>query len=177
MGIGNLAMLAGLAAVLIPPLIHLLHRRRHDVVDWGAMQFLHVSQTTRRRLLLEELLLMVLRMGMIALLVLALAGPYAVGSLLEPFGRGQGRDVVLVLDATSSMSRTDGVKKTPFAGARAEALAYVEGLAPGDRVAVLKARQPPEWVVSDLSEDLAQVQAKIKDLPEPARGSRLAAGP
>ena len=47
------AMLFGLAELVIPPLIHLLNRRRYDVVDWGAMQFLQVSETTRRRLLLE----------------------------------------------------------------------------------------------------------------------------
>jgi hypothetical protein len=69
-------MLIGLLAVLIPPIIHLLNRRRYDVVDWGAMQFLQFSEVTRRRLFVEELLLMLLRMGLIAVLVLALAGPF-----------------------------------------------------------------------------------------------------
>src|SRR5262249_23447863 len=72
----NVMMLAGLAGVAIPPIIHLLNRRRYDVVDWGAMQFLQLSEVTRRRLLLEELLLMLLRMGLIAVLLAALAGPY-----------------------------------------------------------------------------------------------------
>ena len=56
MGFGLPLMLLGLAGVAIPVLIHLLNRRRFDVVDWGAMQFLQICQTTRRRLLLEELL-------------------------------------------------------------------------------------------------------------------------
>ena len=47
-GFLNLLMLLGLGAVIIPPLIHLLNRRRYDVVDWGAMQFLQISETTRR---------------------------------------------------------------------------------------------------------------------------------
>src|SRR4051812_15077132 len=100
MGIGfvNGAMLLGLAAVLIPPLIHLLNRRRHDVVDWGAMQFLQLSQTTRRRFQLEELLLMALRMGLIALLVLGLAAPYSVGSWFGAFPDRPGRDVVVLVD-------------------------------------------------------------------------------
>ena len=72
----NVMMLTGLAAVAIPPIIHLLNRRRYDVVDWGAMQFLQVSEVTRRRLLIEELLLMLLRMGLIAALVFAWAGPF-----------------------------------------------------------------------------------------------------
>ena len=56
-GLLNALMLLGLAGLAIPPIIHLLNRRRFDVVDWGAMQFLQISETTRRRLLIEELLL------------------------------------------------------------------------------------------------------------------------
>src|SRR4051794_11362779 len=69
-------MLLGVAVLVIPPLIHLLNRRRYEVVDWGAMHFLQVSEVTRRRLLLEELLLMLLRMGLLGILVAALAGPF-----------------------------------------------------------------------------------------------------
>src|SRR3954468_18086650 len=101
-GFFNLAMLAGLAAVAIPVVIHLLNRRRYDVVDWGAMQFLQVSETTRRRLLIEEILLLLLRMGLIALMVLALAAPWATGQLLSKLGAGANRDVVLVFDGSYS---------------------------------------------------------------------------
>src|SRR5437588_3026259 len=110
MGFGflNILMLVGLAAVVIPPLIHLLSRRRYDVVDWGAMQFLQVSETTRRRLLLEELLLMLLRMGLIAALVFALAAPFATGHLLDRFTPRENRDVVLVFDGSASMDYVAG---------------------------------------------------------------------
>src|SRR6516225_4915959 len=95
-GVLNLLMLAGLAAVAIPILIHLLNRRRYNVVDWGAMQFLQVSETTRRRILIEELLLMLLRMGLIAVFVMALAGPFLPESkLLARVVGGGDRDVVL----------------------------------------------------------------------------------
>ena len=166
MGIGfvNVAMLGGLAAVLIPPLVHLLSRRRRHVVDWGAMQFLQFSQRTRRRLLLEELVLMALRMGLIAFLVLALAAPYAATSW---FGKPRQRDVVLVVDGSTSMTMTDGKSKTPFAIAREEALAYLTGLNPGDRVALMLARQPPDVVVGELSQDFEYVRAKIAELPSP----------
>src|SRR5437879_8211151 len=102
MGFLNLAMLFGLARISIPILIHLLNRRRYNVVDWGAMQFLQISETTRRRLLIEELLLMLLRMGLIALLVLALAAPYAVSPLLARIGGRPNRDVVLIVDGSYS---------------------------------------------------------------------------
>src|SRR3954453_22591305 len=94
----NTWMLFGLLALVVPPLIHLLNRRRYDVVDWGAMQFLQISETTRRSLLIEELLLMLLRMGLIALLVLALAVPQATSSFLAKVSGRANRDVVLVFD-------------------------------------------------------------------------------
>src|SRR5437870_7056440 len=103
MGFSFPLMLLGLAGVAIPIIIHLLNRRRYNVVDWGAMQFLQVSETTRRRLLIEELLLMLLRMGLIALLVLALAAPYAVSPFLAQVTGRPNRDVVLVIDGSYSM--------------------------------------------------------------------------
>src|SRR5438067_13013630 len=100
-------LLFGLVVVLIPPLIHLLNRRRHDVVDWGAMQFLQVSEVVRRRLLLEEVLLMLLRMGLLAVLALALAGPFLDLALPAGMGPRPSRDVVLVLDGSASMAAGD----------------------------------------------------------------------
>src|SRR6266404_3302127 len=92
------AMLIGLAGIAIPIIIHLLNRRRFQVVDWGAMQFLQISETTRRRLLIEEILLMLVRMGLIAVMVLGLAGPFLVSSLFTRLGSRSNRDVVLIFD-------------------------------------------------------------------------------
>src|SRR5262249_17743855 len=104
-------MLLGLSAIIIPPIIHLLNRRRFEVVDWGAMQFLQLSEVVRRRLFLEELLLMLLRMVLIAVLVLALAGPFLASSSLARLGPRSNRDVVLVFDGSYSMGSTckDGI--------------------------------------------------------------------
>jgi hypothetical protein len=71
------SMLIGLLGVLIPILIHLLNRRKAQVVDWGAMKFLLGSLVSRnRRILIEELLLLMLRCLLVALLVLAMARPF-----------------------------------------------------------------------------------------------------
>jgi hypothetical protein len=73
----NLAILGGLALVAIPVIIHLLNRRKARVVDWGAMRFLLASLVSRnRRILIEEIILMVLRCLLVALLVLAMARPF-----------------------------------------------------------------------------------------------------
>src|SRR5262249_25971936 len=99
MGLLNPLLLFGLAAVTIPILIHFLSRRRFEVVDWGAMQFLKLSETTRRRFFLEELLLLLLRMGLVAVLALGLAAPYLILSsgLMAKFGSRTNRDVVLLI--------------------------------------------------------------------------------
>jgi len=77
MSFDNVPMLIGLAAVLIPVLIHLFHRRKARDIDWGAMQFLLGSVVSRnRRMLLEEMLLLALRCLLLALLALALALPF-----------------------------------------------------------------------------------------------------
>ena len=140
-GVLNVLMLAGLAGVAIPLLIHLLNRRRYDVVDWGAMQFLQISETTRRRILIEELLLMLLRMGLIAILVLALASPFLDSAALARLaGGGRNRDVVLVFDGSYSMGYRDNGRSAHDA-AKEWAAAFVNDLAAGDSVAVLQAKQ------------------------------------
>lgn len=73
----NSAVLLGLAAVAIPILIHLINRRKAPVLEWGAMRFLRASLSARqRRTLIEELILMVLRCLLVALIVMAVARPF-----------------------------------------------------------------------------------------------------
>src|SRR5262245_27346948 len=136
----NAALLFGLAAVAIPPIIHLLNRKRFDVVRWGAMQFLQVSERTRRRVFLAELLLMLLRMALIAVLVLALAAPAETAGWLSAFGRRGQRDVVLVFDGSYSMAYA-GPDGPAHDAARTWALGLLDELSPGDGVAVLQAKQ------------------------------------
>jgi hypothetical protein len=74
----NLALLGGLAAVAVPIIIHLLNRRSAKRVDWGAMRFLLDSLLSRKkRIQLEEALLMAARCLLVALLALCVARPLA----------------------------------------------------------------------------------------------------
>jgi hypothetical protein len=161
----NWLMLFGLAAVAIPPLIHLLNRRRYNVVDWGAMQFLLISDAKRRRLLIEELLLMALRMLLIAVMVLALAAPVAVSSLFSWLGMRQNRDVVLVFGGSASMKASGA-----HAAARKWAQSFVEALAPGDRVVILQAKQQVVPVLAEPTGDFALVRNAIENIPSPGGG-------
>lgn len=160
----NAAILIGLVAVAIPPIIHLLNRRRYDVIDWGAMQFLQISEITRRRLLIEELLLMLLRMGLIAILVFAVAAPYTDRWIPDINGRPS-RDIVLVVDGSASMSFG-----APGESAQKKAIDWAERfmqeLHAGDTVAVIVARRDPILLVPKLTPDLEGVRKKLHgDLP------------
>ncbi len=167
-GILNLLMLAGLAGLAIPIVIHLLNRRRFDVVDWGAMQFLHLNKPKRRRLLIEQLLLLLVRMGLLGLMVLALAGPYVTG-LAMPGGRSN-RDIVLIFDGSASMGLEDGKSPTPHEAAKEWAAGLLDGLAPGDRVTLFQAGKQGPPVVPEPTHDLERARGKIAHLPPPQGG-------
>jgi hypothetical protein len=169
MSFGLLSMLFGLLVVIIPPIIHLLNRRRYDVVNWGAMQFLQISEVTRRRLLLEELLLMALRMGLLAVLVLALAAPFVESATLARWAPQPSRDVVLIFDGSASMT-ADSTGQSAQDLALQWAEAYLADLAAGDGVAVLQAKQRVVPIVPELSRDLARVRERIAKLSPPAGG-------
>ena len=150
MGFGAPLLLIGLAALAIPPIIHLLNRRRYDVVDWGAMRFLQVSEVTRRRLLIEEILLMLLRIGLLAVFVVGLASPWWDSPVFTKVGTRPNRDVVLVIDGSYSMGATV-TGRSAHEEAKEWALAFVGDLQAGDNVAVLQAKQQVVPVVGTLS--------------------------
>ena len=76
----NQALLFGIFAVSIPIVIHLLNRRRFRKVPWAAMRFLVVSvEQNQRRMKLEDLILLLLRCAIVALLAFAVARPVVEG--------------------------------------------------------------------------------------------------
>jgi VWA domain-containing protein/aerotolerance regulator-like protein len=172
-GFLNLIMLLGLAGLAIPIIVHLLHRRRFDVVDWGAMQFLQISETTRRRLLLEEIILMALRMSLIAILVLGLAAPFVVSSLLAKVMHDRpSRDVVLIIDGSASMAY-ERQGKTAFESAKAWAHSLLQELSSNDSVALLLARKQVVPLAGELTHDRASLREKIDQLSTPSGSADL----
>lgn len=69
-------LLAGGALVAVPVVLHLIMRRQPRHIEFPALRFVQRRHdTNRRRLRLRHLLLLLLRMAVIALLAVALAGP------------------------------------------------------------------------------------------------------
>ncbi len=78
----NPILLFGLAAFAIPLIIHLLNKRRFREVRWAAVHLLHnVVKKNHRRLRIEQLLLLLLRMGIPVLLALMMAKPVLTRSI------------------------------------------------------------------------------------------------
>jgi len=102
--LANPALLwTGLGLVSVPILIHFFFRRRHRVVRWAAMEFLLAAlRKQKRRIEVENLILLLLRCAAILLLALAVARPAVQAAGLNPFGGGA-RAVVCVLDTSTSM--------------------------------------------------------------------------
>ena len=93
----------GLGLVAVPILIHIFFRRRHRVIRWAAMDFLlRALKKQKRRLQIENLILLLLRCAMLALLGLALARP-AVQAAAVAHLTGGGQNLVLVMDTSTSM--------------------------------------------------------------------------
>src|SRR3989442_6299424 len=92
-------LFAGLALISLPIIIHLINRMRFKRIRWAAMEFLLKSQKrNRRRLIIEQLILLALR----CLLVL-LAG-FLVARFVGATGPGgDGATHIVVLDDTPSM--------------------------------------------------------------------------
>ena len=76
--------LAGLAALSVPIILHLIFKFRRKPVVFPTLRFLRVTtQKNARRLRLKELLLLALRLLIFALLALAFARPYFQDSSLK----------------------------------------------------------------------------------------------
>jgi len=99
-------MLVALLAMAIPLIIEWLFRRRRQRIAFPAMRYL-MNPKKRRRVKLQDLILLLIRTVVPGVLVLALARP-----LLRPEpGRGAAqpsRHVAIVLDGTYSMGQSIG---------------------------------------------------------------------
>jgi len=96
----------GLPIVGVPILIHLINMMRHRRIEWAAMEFLLVSQRKNRTwIILKQLLLLLLRMGVVAAVVLMIAQPKLQNRFGRWFGGVKTHHIVLLDDSFSMADR------------------------------------------------------------------------
>lgn len=155
--------LAGLSAVAIPIILHLLMRRRRTPIMYGAMRFLvEAYRKHRRRLTLEQLLLLAARCLLLALIAVALGRPLlgsAMGARTGP------TTLYLLIDNSLASSVRDG-ESSDLDGLETRAAALLDRLdaASGDRVALIALAAPARAIVLPASYEFGTVSRLIEGL-------------
>ena len=164
-------MLWWAAAAAVPFIIHLLSRRKFRRVPWGAMQFLLAAlKRTRRRLRMENILLMLLRMGIFLALATAFANPQIGGGGLLGAVAGGSRTVILALDSSFSMQARDDQDRTAWSEATKTARSVLATLDSQKDAAALLTFGSPVHLETRLTRDLALVRRRL-DALDPAEGT------
>jgi hypothetical protein len=141
----------GIALGAIPLIIHILNRRRFRRVEWAPMHYLKLTiQRNRRRIQLEQLLLLLLRIALPMLLFFFVARPVVNPTGLEQWlgSRARTSQVVLVDDSLSMGSRAGD--STAFSRAQQAAAALLSSVRPQDRCTLLAASAPRTPVVHEV---------------------------
>ncbi len=174
----NPLLLVALPLCAIPIVIHLLNRRRFQQVPWAAMEYLLAAmKRNRKRLRMEQWLVLLLRTLAVLLLVALVSRPqWSGGALL-----GSRTHHVVVLDDSASMTQRSGSTQL-FERAQDRVRLLVDDLASrrsGDLLSIVRTSRPlqpdlwgqrvgpdigrrtatllKEWSVGDGSPDLGLV--------------------
>lgn len=122
--------IAGLLAIAVPIVFHLIRRTPTGRQTFSSLMFLDPSppQITRRSRL-NNILLLLLRAAALALLAFAFARPFFKQQSTADVSRPQGKRVALLIDTSASMQRGDLWNR-----ARAEVENTLRELSPADEV-------------------------------------------
>ncbi|VTS03963.1 VWA domain-containing protein [Tuwongella immobilis] len=180
------ATLTALAAISLPVVIHLLNRRRYQVVNWAAMRFLLAAQQQRvRKLRLESWLLLLVRILILLALILAMAAvtPWADSIWRRLFPNAAvtlpasaiRTHRILVMDASYSMLTQTG-EQTRWESAQKLASEWFQSAAPGDGFSLIVLKNPSEMVVAGPVDDRSKILAEIASMTPSHGNADLASG-
>ena len=168
----NPLFLFGLLAAGIPLIIHLWNRRRVVTIDFSSLMFLMAAhRENARRFQLRQLLILLLRIAIVALIALALARPFLTLGLPVASVRAK-TDIVIVLDNSYSMAYQD-VDGIRFEKAKVLAIDILDTLRHGDSAALILMSDIPNPIFRQLTPDLGSVTAAINAVPVSYRATNV----
>src|SRR5262245_18647544 len=154
-------MIWGFTALAVPIVIHLWQRRKVIQVKFSTLRFLKiVAAKTSRSAKIENLLLLLLRCLVVALVVWAAMRPVLSLRQTRLIGGNVPRSVVLVIDHSMSMNYRAG-DETLLEKAKRQAHEVVKDLKTGDEVAVMAVSDRVKMLIPVPSVDHAEAHAQI----------------
>ena len=171
-------LIAGIAMVGLPVLLHLIMKQQPKKLVFPALRFLQQKQkTNQRKMRLRHFLLLALRMLLILLFALALFQPkigekykapilgeftlLGGGSFFSALGE-QPVAAVLIVDTSPSMGyKVQGVSR--FDEAKRRAHEFLDDLPAGSRIAILDPNEP----IATYADNVPDAHKKIDAIPAP----------
>lgn len=166
--------------VLVPIIIHLLNKRKFKIIDWAAMDFLFdADKRNRRRVRLENLILLLLRCLAVLLIGLLLARPYISRGKISGFLKTTQYERIVLLDDSLSMTVQTG-NQSSIERAKQSLIELANGLKENDSDDLLtlvltsspderliNAQRVTEETILDIIETIEEIEAsdRVADLP------------
>jgi hypothetical protein len=151
----------------IPLIIHLLNRRRFRRVEWAPMHYLRLTiQRNRKRIQLEQLILLLLRIMLPVLLFFFLARPIINPTGLEQWlGSGGRSSQVVLIDDSMSMGYSAG-DSPAFQRALQAASGLLASIRPQDHCTVVTTSAPRAPVIHDVEGSRRdEISAAVSSVP------------
>jgi hypothetical protein len=156
----NAALLAGVVALAIPIIIHLFHKSRFQVVKWGAMHLLEaVIRTNQRRVKIEQIILLIIRAAIPAILALCMARPVWKGAQ-KLMGEAKTSTVILLDNSYSMEAGRAGASN--FSIARDEASRIINELKLGSDAQVVLMGEGGAPLLDEPTYDLARLTQALQ---------------
>ena len=168
-------MLFWALAAAIPIIIHLWHRRQYQQINWAAMEYLLAAmRKNSRRITIEQLILLGIRVLILLLLAVALADPFlpSLKNIVPGFGAGGQTHWVVVIDGSYSMDFKKG-QQTRFEVAKDLASQLVDQSTQGDGFTLVLMSDPPRVIIREPAFARNDIIEEIDSLDLPQGGGNL----
>lgn len=162
-------LLAAAAAVVVPLLVHLVHKEKKEAVAFPSLMFVRKTPypfSARQRI--RDWLLFLARAAIVVLLALAFARPVVPPRRNAVLDTRRGTEVVLLLDRSFSMRYGDR-----WTRARAEAAKVIAGLGAADRLTLIPFDRRASAVTEAIG-DKTRLRAALDTIAPTDEGTRLA---
>ena len=168
--------LAGAAAVALPIIFHLIRKTTKEKTVFSSLMFLFPTPPkVTRRSRLDNILLLLLRCGVLCLLALGFARPYLVRPSNANADAGPGKKMVILVDTSASMRR-----ENLWAQARERVVDLLQRVGPADEVALIafddrstEVLGLEEWRRTQVQDRRAVALARLEALSPTWRGTHL----